>query len=240
LTAPKQRDKINHHHGIDFHKNSILSLGGFQAMSIIPNHATVLFQGDSITDCGRNYNDPGSLGNGYAHLIASQFGFLYPDSGVTFLNRGISGNRMPDLEARWQQDCLDLKPDVLSIYIGINDTWRRYDNDDYTPAEVFYERYRKLIVNTKNKLDVSLVLIEPFVLPVPEDRRAWREDLDPKIAVVRSLAAEFKTLYVPLDGLFAASSMSTGPAYWAADGVHPSAPGHALIADAWLRAVKAI
>lgn len=210
-------------------------------MSLIEKNAVVLFQGDSITDCGRNYQDKNSLGHGYAHLIASQFGYLHPESGVTFVNRGISGNRVVDLEARWKEDCLDLKPDWLSIYIGINDTWRRYDNGDATSADHYYDQYRRLIVSAKEANgDINLVLIEPFVLPVPEDRRAWREDLDPKIAAVRALAAEFKALYIPLDGLFAAQSVSTGPAYWAGDGVHPSAPGHALIADAWLRAVKAI
>jgi len=208
-------------------------------MTIIGKEAVVLFQGDSITDCGRNREDGNSLGNGYANLIASEFGFRYPELGVKFLNRGISGNRVVDLEGRWQEDCLDLKPTLVSIYIGINDTWRRYDRNDPTSTESYYEGYRRLILNTKETLDASLILIEPFVLPVPEDRRGWREDLDPKITAVRSLAEEFKTLYVPLDGLFAAASMRTGGAYWAGDGVHPSPAGHALIADAWLRAVGA-
>ncbi|QNK55176.1 MULTISPECIES: SGNH/GDSL hydrolase family protein [Paenibacillus] len=208
-------------------------------MTVIGNKAVVLFQGDSITDCGRNREVGSSLGTGYANLIASEFGFKYPEKNVTFLNRGISGNRVVDLEGRWQEDCLDLKPTMVSIYIGINDTWRKYDSNNPTSAESYYEGYRRLIINTKESLDASLILIEPFVLPVPEDRRGWREDLDPKITAVRSLAEEFKTLYVPLDGLFAAASMSTGASYWAGDGVHPSPAGHGLIADAWLRAVGA-
>ncbi|WP_168122616.1 SGNH/GDSL hydrolase family protein [Paenibacillus sp. HB172176] len=208
-------------------------------MSIIEENAVVLFQGDSITDTGRNREVSGSLGTGYANLIASQFGLKYPEKNVSFLNRGCSGNRAVDLERRWQTDCLDLKPTWVSIYIGINDTWRRYDNNDPTSTEAYYSSCRNLIVQTKERLDANLILIEPFVLPVPEDRRAWREDLDPKIIAVRALAEEFKTLYVPLDGLFAAASMKTGPAYWAPDGVHPSAAGHALIAEAWLKAVKA-
>lgn len=127
----------------------------------------------------------------------------------------------------------------VSIYIGINDTWRRYDRDDLTSTELFAERYRQLIVQTKEQLNAKIILIEPFVLPVPEDRRNWREDLDSKIQAVRQLASEFQTLYVPLDGLFAAASAQTSPAYWAPDGVHPSPAGHALIADAWLKAVQA-
>ncbi|GJM75687.1 hypothetical protein HMSSN036_79030 [Paenibacillus macerans] len=88
----------------------------------------------------------------------------------------------------------------------------------------------------KERLDAKLILLEPFVLPVPEDRKQWRVDLDPKIAIVRELAREFEAILVPLDGLFAAASAKAEPAYWAPDGVHPSAAGHGLIADAWIRA----
>ncbi|WP_424765622.1 SGNH/GDSL hydrolase family protein [Paenibacillus sp. sgz302251] len=208
-------------------------------MTMIEDQAVVLFQGDSITDCGRNYGDFNSLGHGYALMVAAEFGRKYPEKQVQFLNRGISGNRVVDLERRWQEDCLDLKPTWVSIYIGVNDTWRRYDSNDPTSAEQYYEGYRRLILNTKESLDALILLIEPFVVPIPEDRKTWREDLDPKIQAVRELALEFKTPYVPLDGLFAAHSTRTGPAYWAEDGVHPSPAGHSLIAKAWLDAVEA-
>ena len=107
------------------------------------------------------------------------------------MNRGISGNRVVDLNARWQEDCLDLKPDWVSIYIGINDTWRRYDSGDPTSTEDYKAGYRKLIERTKGALDAKLILVEPFVPPHPEDRRVWREDLDPKITAVRELAVEY-------------------------------------------------
>ncbi|MFF2016058.1 MULTISPECIES: SGNH/GDSL hydrolase family protein [Paenibacillus] len=197
----------------------------------------ILFQGDSITDAGRNYEDALSLGYGYPLLIASRLGHLYPEKNLTFLNRGISGHRAVDLQGRWDKDCLDLKPTWVSIYIGINDTWRRYDSGDATSAEKFEASYRDLIERTKKTLDAKLVLVEPFVLPVPEDRKGWREDLDPKIHVVRELAREYGALLVPLDGLFAAASATAEPAYWAPDGVHPSSAGHGLIADAWLKTV---
>ncbi|MFC3748675.1 SGNH/GDSL hydrolase family protein [Paenibacillus sp. GCM10012306] len=199
----------------------------------------ILFQGDSITDAGRNYEDALSLGTGYPLLIASQLGHLYPEKNLTFLNRGISGHRAVDLQGRWDKDCLDLKPTWVSIYIGINDTWRRYDSNDATSVEKFEAAYRDLIERTKKTLDAKLVLVEPFVLPVPEDRKGWREDLDPKIHVVRELAREYGALLVPLDGLFAAASATAESAYWAPDGVHPSPAGHGLIADAWLKAVGA-
>ncbi|WP_410511701.1 SGNH/GDSL hydrolase family protein [Paenibacillus sp. BR2-3] len=208
-------------------------------MGFNPNDV-VLFQGDSITDCGRNYGDPSSLGEGYALMIAGRLGQLFPEKNLTFINRGISGNRAVDLQGRWDQDCLDLKPTWVSIYIGINDTWRRFDSGEEITPDQFEASYRDLIERTRKSLDAKLVLVEPFVLPVPEDRKGWRRDLDPKIHIVREMAREYGALLVPLDGLFAAASVKAEPAYWAPDGVHPSPAGHALIADAWLRTVGAI
>lgn len=200
----------------------------------------ILFQGDSITDWGRNYEDASSLGVGYALMVAARLGHLYPEKNLTFYNRGISGNRIVDLQGRWDKDCLDLKPTWVSIYIGINDTWRYFDSGQETTPEQFEASYRDLIERTKKSLNAKLVLIEPFVLPVPEDRKGWRSDLDPKIHIVRELAREYGAPLVPLDGLFAAASVKAEPAYWAYDGVHPTPAGHALIADAWLQTVGAM
>lgn len=194
----------------------------------------VLFQGDSITDAGRDRSDPNDLGTGYPLMTAGLIGMSHPEMNIKFVNRGISGHRVKDLQERWQEDCLDLKPTWVSIYIGINDCWRRYDAQDPTSVEQFKTGYRDLLKQTKETLDANLILLEPFVLPYPEDRKAWREDLDPKIHAVRELAAEFNALLVPLDGLFAAAAARREPAYWAPDGVHPSPAGHALIARAWM------
>jgi acyl-CoA thioesterase-1 len=207
---------------------------------LIEDNAVILFQGDSITDAGRVREDTDNLGMGYPLLAASWFSALYPAKRVRFINRGISGNRAADLVARWQEDCLDLLPSWVSILIGINDTWRRYDSNDPTTAAAFEANYRSILTHTCESLPgTRLLLLEPFVLPTPADRVAWREDLDPKIAAVRRLAREFNALYVPLDGLFAAASVQREPSFWAADGVHPTAAGHALIAQAWLKAVGA-
>jgi len=206
-------------------------------MSIIQPNAVVLFQGDSITDCGRDRANDKSLGFGYAAMAAAWFSALYPESGVTFLNRGISGNRVKDLLARWEDDCLALQPDWVSILIGINDCWRRYDRNDPTPVEEFYDGYRKLLTLVRERTKAGLILCEPFVLPYPEDRKAWRVDLDPKIHAVRELAREFGAYYVPFDGIFAQAATRTPPQYWAEDGVHPTLAGHALMAQAWLRTV---
>lgn len=207
-------------------------------MTLIDQNAVVLFQGDSITDAGRNRSDGANLGSGYALLVSALFNRKYPEKQATFLNRGVSGDRVVDLERRWEEDCLDLKPNWLSVYVGINDTWRRYDSNNPLSTEEYYTTYRRLLSRAKEQLNANLILVEPFVLPVNDSQKQWREDLDPKIQAARELAGEFKALYVPLDGLFAQAAAQTGPAYWAPDGVHPSPAGAALIAEAWLQAVK--
>lgn len=199
----------------------------------------ILFQGDSITDCQRNRDLFDDLGRGYVNMTAGFLNARYPELGAECLNRGISGNRTGDLLARWEEDCLLLEPDVLSLLIGINDVWRRYDRDLPTSAETFADNYRQLLRSTRERLpEVRILLLEPFLLPVPEDRRRWREDLDPKLAVVRDLAREFEADLIPLDGLFATASTRQPCAFWAHDGVHPSPAGHGLIAQAWLDAVS--
>lgn len=202
---------------------------------LIQNGDVVLFQGDSITDAGRIYENPNDLGPGYPNFIASMFSALHPDLEVNFVNRGISGNRVRDLKARWIKDCLDIKPDVLSILIGINDTWRRFDSGDPTTAEAFKADYQDILSQVRTELPkTKIILLEPFVLPYPADRIAWREDLDPKIHAVRELAKEFDTYFLPLDGVFAQAYLRKEPTFWSADGVHPTQAGHALITKEWL------
>lgn len=206
----------------------------------IPNNYTILFQGDSITDWYRSRENDNDLGTGYVNFIAAYLNATYPEKRIKFINRGISGNRVVDLLNRWDEDCIALKPDLVSILIGINDCWRRYDRNDPTSVEDFEKNYRKILTQIKESLDAKIVLCEPFVLPYPEDRKQWREDLDPKIQVVRKLSLEFDTLYVPFDGIFASACAKREPAFWAEDGVHPTYAGHALMAKTWLDVVKAI
>jgi lysophospholipase L1-like esterase len=207
---------------------------------LIEPGAVVLFQGDSITDCGRSRADGGDLGHGYALMAAGWFLSLRPESKVTFLNRGIGGNVVADLKARWQADCIDLRPNWVSIMVGINETGRRFSRDDITSAESYESDYRDILTRAREQLEARFILMEPFVLPVPPDRARWREDLDPRIHVVRRLAREFDALLVPLDGLFAQAAARREPAFWAPDGVHPTPAGHALMARAWLEAVGAL
>lgn len=204
------------------------------------NNDVVLFQGDSVTDCGRDRNDEHNLGNGYALLIASWLEALYPEKNVKYINKGVSGNRVCDLQARWEEDCIKLKPTFISILIGINDCWRRYDSKDPVSPVSFEKMYRDILNQVKESTQAKILLCEPFVLPYPEDRRKWREDLDPKIHIVRDLAREFDTLLLPLDGIFNSIDVQKKPGFLAADGVHPTMAGHALIAQEWLRKTQCI
>ncbi|MBA3869699.1 MAG: SGNH/GDSL hydrolase family protein [Anaerolineae bacterium] len=208
--------------------------------TLIQDNALVLFQGDSITDSGRSRQDTNHLGDGYALITAGWFSALYPQKKVSFLNRGISGNRVPDLIGRWQQDYLDLKPTWLSILIGVNDMWRRYDSNDPTTTGEYESNYRRLLDLTRERLTPQIILCEPFLLPINEQQKSWREDLDPKIEVVQRLARDYKTLLVPLDSIFAEASQQREASYWLPDGVHTSPAGAALIAQSWLKTVGAL
>lgn len=202
---------------------------------------TVLFQGDSVTDCGREYGTP-CLGTGYPKKIADVYSSFFDENGVNFVNRGVSGNRIKDILARYDEDILAVKPDFISILIGINDVWRRYDSEDPTTAEAFEKDYESLLKKIKSDFpNTKIMLIEPFVLHSLEDREGWHEDLDPKIQAVRKLAAEYADYYLPMDGIFAAAAACTySPAELAEDGVHPSSLGHSLITTEYLRALGVI
>ena len=200
-------------------------------------HDRVLLTGDSVTDWGRDREDPTSLGHGYAAVVAALAGARRPDLDLTFLNRGVGGDTSAMLRARWERDALALEPTVVSVLIGINDTWRRYDSGAPTSTAAYEENLRAMLDATRERLDARLVLVEPFLVPVDDAQHAWREDLDPRIAVVRRLAAEHRAVLVPADGLFAAAASRTGPAHWVSDGVHPTPAGFGLLAEAWLEAV---
>ena len=201
---------------------------------LIDTNDRILFTGDSITDCGRVREDAQHLGFGYAAMTAAHLQARLAAPQLKIFNCGIGGDRACALLKRVEPDLLALQPTVVSILIGINDTWRRYDSKDPTEAKAFERDYRAVLEKIAQHLKARVVLLEPFLLHVPEDRYAWREDLNPKIDVVRKLAVEFGAELLPLDGLFAQAATQAPAAYWAADGVHPSAAGHALIAETWL------
>jgi len=190
----------------------------------------IVFIGDSVTDCGRRDDAPDYLGEGYVRLIAGTL----PERRI--INVGISGNRAVDLRDRWHIDVVEQKPDILSVYVGINDTWRRYDENDPTTAASFAADYRACLADIGGAS--RLILVEPFVLPVTEEQEHWHEDLDDKRAVVAGLATEFDAGFVPLQSLLAAAAEDHGAAALAQDGVHPTELGHRMIADAWLEVAR--
>ncbi|BCM90310.1 acetylxylan esterase [Abditibacteriota bacterium] len=200
----------------------------------------IVFYGDSITDCGRNRDAlPGTeagWGNGYVQIIAENLRVQKPDLRLQFTNKGVSGNRIYDLEERLERDVLSLRPELVSILIGINDVWREFDSQVPSPIEDFRASYRRILERIVGA-GCELVLLDPFLLHTKPEFGAWRPVLDPKIEVVRELAQEFATLHIPLDDIFTRASQKREPALWAGDGVHPSLEGHALIAQSWLQAV---
>ena len=189
-----------------------------------------VFIGDSVTDCARLIEPP--FGDGYVFNIANS-GRLTG----SIINVGTSGHRLIDLENRWNTDVLAHQPTLVSVAIGINDTWRRYDDNDPTSVEDFESSYRRVLTATKAQGNPQLVLCEPFLLEVRDEMNTWREDLNPKIAVVHKMAAEFGAKLVPFDQHFKAISSEMAMAELADDGIHPSKLGHQIMADLWLRTV---
>lgn len=204
----------------------------------VVNIMRILFQGDSITDAGRGRDDPHQLGSGYPKYAAEYIIKTFPDEEFEFINLGISGNRTCDLLTRWHTDCIDIQPDVVSILIGINDTWRRYDSNLPMSAEEYEANFRKLLEDIKANTHAKIMLLEPFLLSVDKDH--YREDLNPKIDVARKLAREYADMFLPLDGIFAAASLYHETTYWSADGVHPTPAGADLIGNYYAQALKAM
>ena len=194
--------------------------------------STVTFFGDSVTDCGRR-DDPDGLGSGYVRLLAADLPQL------TVRNAGIGGNRVINLQSRLDEDVLTDRPDVVSILIGINETWRRFDSDDPTSAEVYESGYRDVLTRI-TEAGARLVLLEPFVLPVTAEQATdWQQDLQPKIEVVHRLAEAFEAPLVPLDVELNKLAAEVGAAALAEDGVHPTERGHAEIARLWRQTTEA-
>ena len=198
----------------------------------------ILFQGDSVTDCGRDRGDGWNLGEGYAKFCAHLWeeerrAEVEEAPTYLYLNRGISGDRTKDILNRFEKDVVQLKPDVVFLLIGINNTWRAFDRNDPTPSDVFRDEYERICQNILAlESGPKLILLEPFILPSHPDYALYRTDLDPKIHVIRDLADKYADLYVPLDGLLNARALNgPGAEALAEDGVHPTQEGHETIAD---------
>ncbi len=174
----------------------------------------LLFQGDSITDAGRDRADCHDLGEGYPKYAAKYLRESHPEIDFEFIDLGISGNQTKDLVARLQSDFLAIDPDIVSILIGINDVWHHAGEQDWIPAEVFEERYRTVLEAIKHHTHAKIMMLEPFLIPI-EDKAFFRIDL----------AREYADVYMPTDGLLQAAFIGDDPLTFAADGVHPTPKG---------------
>jgi lysophospholipase L1-like esterase len=210
----------------------------------LKNSNVILFQGDSITDAGRKRdnqdpNNQSALGGGYALLAAADLLNIFATKNLKIYNKGISGNKVYQLAERWQTDCLDLKPTVLSIMIGVNDYWHKH-NGNYDGTVAIYEKdFRALLTRTKEALpQVKLVICEPYaVLGCKAVDGTWFPEFDQYRAVARKLAGEFNAIFIPYHDIFARATKIAPPTYWTADGVHPSVAGAKLISEAWMKYV---
>ncbi|MBI5425825.1 MAG: SGNH/GDSL hydrolase family protein [Opitutae bacterium] len=214
----------------------------FPAAVSFPVAPLLLFQGDSITDAGRDRsrpvpNDAAGLGAGYVTRIASALLGRHPRAGWRLVNRGVSGDRVVDLLARWPRDALHLQPDLVSVLVGVNDTWHAYNNSNGVSVERYEEIYRLLLRDLcVARPQCRLVLGEPFALPGGEFAADWMPELRERSAVVRRLAQEFGAAFVAYQACFDAALAEYTVAELAPDGVHPSPLGHELMAQAWLAA----
>jgi lysophospholipase L1-like esterase len=206
--------------------------------------AVVLFQGDSITDAGRDRGvaDPNAaraLGSGYPLLAAAAALAAHPDRGLRFYNRGISGNKVPDLAARWTADTVALAPDVLSILIGVNDFWHKLGHNYAGTVQDYENQYTALLEETRRALPhVRLIVLEPFVLRCGAVDDRWFPEFDQRRAAAERVAHRAGAAFVPLQRVFDDLARQSTPQYWAADGVHPTPAGHGVIAERWRRAAR--
>jgi len=212
-------------------------------MYTLKPHSVILFQGDSITDTGRSRlafgpNKGDDLGFGYPRMIADQLLAENQGQYLQFYNRGISGDRIRDLEDRWERDTLKLGPDLLSILIGVNDTWNYLFSGLGSSPEEYRIVFQKLLELTLHRFpDVQLALCEPFILLTGEVNEEWEEDLVLRQESVVELAKKFGAIHVPFQHALNNTASQVTPHLLLEDGVHPTEKGHQLLADCWLKTV---
>ena len=198
----------------------------------------ILFQGDSVTDAGRDRSNPADLGEGYPKFASAMIQDSYPDTEFEFVDLGISGNRTEHLVARLESDFIEIQPDIVSIMIGINDVWHHYAHEFVeTTDEQFEANYRTVLDAIKSRTKARILMIQPFLLEtVDPAKQELCEELARKQAIVKKLADEYADAYLPLDEVLH-SMTEEETAYYAADGVHPTPDGACCIGEAYLGAI---
>ena len=206
--------------------------------------SVILFQGDSITDCGRKKesitcNNIDQLGLGYALFTASSLLSKHAGMQPKIYNRGISGNKVFQLRERWEIDALSFMPDVISILIGVNDYWHTLSSGYKGTVQIYENDLRNLLKYTKEKLPkVQFVLCEPFALTGGSaiTDGAWFPMFHEYRVSLKKLATEFDSVFVPFQSAFDEAVKIAPATYWSADGVHPDLPGRQLMAEVWMKA----
>jgi lysophospholipase L1-like esterase len=209
----------------------------------------ILFQGDSITDCGRKREAFYGMGSGYANLVKASLGMDYPDT-YEFINRGISGNRIVDLYARIKCDFINLAPDYASIFIGVNDAWHEIGSQNGVDTKKFEKIYTMFIDEIKEACpDTKLIIISPFVLEgtatcnteaIPDRWECFQKDVAEKAEVAKKIAEQYGLPIIELQSAFDAACKKAPATYWTEDGVHPTACGHEIIKRLWIEAFEKI
>ena len=211
----------------------------------LADNTVVLFQGDSITDAGRDknnmeYNNQAAFGNGYVSHIAAQLLFDNPAKKLKIYNKGISGNKVFQLADRWDKDCLELKPDVLSIMVGVNDFWHTVTGNYKGTIQTYKDDYVKLLNRTKEKFpNIQLIIAEPYAVKgVKAVDDKWYPAFDDYRHAAHEIANQFNAIYIPLQEVFDHAQEAMPGKYSTGDGVHPSPAGAQIMATAWLAAFK--
>ena len=201
----------------------------------------ILFQGDSITDAGRDKRNYHHMGNGYPKFASQLIAKAHPELDIEFINMGIGGNRTCQVFDRLYADAVEFQPDVFSILIGINDIWHRYGKNNIATTDAQIEtNYRAILERVKRETNAKIIILSPYLLDC-EDKQHMRADLDNVLPIVKKLADEFADVYVPLDEKFAeALKTQPEPLYYSADGVHPNQNGAEFIGKLYAEAVETL
>jgi len=211
----------------------------------LADNSVILFQGDSITDANRDRNnmEPNNLqafGNGYVSLVASQLLFDNPSKNLKIYNKGISGNKVFQLADRWDKDCIELKPDVLSIMVGVNDFWHTLTNGYKGTIQTYKVDYVKLLQRTKTAFpDIQLIIVEPYAVKgIKSVDDKWYPFFEDYQHAAQDMANQFDAFYIPLQQIFDKAQQAMPGKYWTGDGVHPTLAGAKIMSAAWLEAFK--
>ena len=196
----------------------------------------ILFQGDSITDAGRDKRNYHHMGAGYPKFVVEALTAKYPEVEFEFINLGISGNRTDQLFDRLYPDCIAFQPDIVSVLVGINDVWHRYGHKIATQDEQIETNYKCILKLLKRDTNAKIIMLQPYT--EGEKQAHMRADVERLKLIVNSLADEYADAYIKLDDLMHADENYGKPDYFTPDGVHPNATGAAFIAKLYVEAVS--